>query len=302
MPETLAALAPKSGDTCVDGTLGGAGHAEAILQATGPAGRLLGLDRDPDAVVRSAARLARFGARAILVQASFRQMTAVAAANGITQATAILLDLGISSWQLSAGDRGFSFQFSGPLDMRMDPDAWLTAAEILNEWPQEGLADVIYRYGEETRSRRIARAIISARPLETTTQLAEVVAKALGGQHGGQRIHPATRTFQALRIAVNDELAALEEALPQMVSLLAPGGRFAVLTFHSLEDRIVKQFIQRESRDCVCPPDLPVCHCEHRATLRPVTRKPISPGQDEITANPRSRSAKLRAAEKINNP
>jgi 16S rRNA (cytosine1402-N4)-methyltransferase len=179
----------------------------------------------------------------------------------------------------------------------MDRQTDLTAAEIVNEWPVEALADVIYQYGEEPRSRRIARAIVAARPLRTTTELAAVVSKAV--RAGGARIHPATRVFQALRIKVNDELGALEAVLPQIVTLLAPGGRFAVISFHSLEDRIIKQSIQRETRDCLCPPNLPRCICGHKATLKAITRKPIEPDETEVKENPRSRSAKLRIAEKL---
>lgn len=296
LPQTIEGLALQPGAACIDGTLGGAGHAEALLIATAPGGRLLGLDADPAAVERSHVRLTPFGSRVTLVQASFRQMAMVAAAHGFTAVQAILLDLGMSSFQLAEAERGFSFLGEGPLDMRMDPATALTAAEIVNEWPVEELADVIYQYGEEPRSRRIARAIVAARPLRTTTELAATVARAVGGGH--QRVHPATRIFQALRIQVNDELAALEAVLPQIVTLLAPAGRFAIITFHSLEDRIVKQFIQRETRDCLCPPQLPRCICGHKATLKIVTRKPIQPDEAEIGENPRSRSAKLRVAEK----
>jgi 16S rRNA (cytosine1402-N4)-methyltransferase len=299
LAETLAGLQLTPGGVCIDGTLGGAGHAEAMLQATNPDGRLLGLDMDPAAIARAAERLAPFGERVTLVHTSFGEMAQAAAAHGFVQAAAILLDLGISSFQLTEADRGFSFMAAGPLDMRMDTDADLTAEEIVNTWPQEELANIIYQYGEETKSRRIARAIVDARPLHTTTELAEVVARSLGGRHGGQRIHPATRTFQALRIAVNDELGTLSRTLPQIVSLLAGGGRFAIITFHSLEDRIVKQFIQLESRDCICPPELPICQCGHHATLRPVTRKPVQPSEAEIAVNSRSRSAKLRIAERL---
>lgn len=299
LSETIAGLAIRPGALCIDGTLGGAGHAEALLIASAPTGRLLGLDLDPEAVARGRARLAPFGERAVLVQASFGQMATMAAAHGFSAVDAILLDLGVSSFQLEEAARGFSFQADGPLDMRMDPAGPLSAAQIINEWTQEELADLIYRYGEEPRGRQIARAIVAARPLRTTGQLAELVSRVVGRGQGGRRIHPATRTFQALRIVVNDELATLEAALPQVVSLLAPGGRFAVITFHSLEDRIVKQFIQRETRDCLCPPGLPECRCGHRATLRAVTRKPIRPGAAEVAANPRSRSAKLRIAERL---
>ncbi len=296
LPQTISGLALQPDAACIDGTLGGAGHAEALLIATAPGGRLLGLDADPAAIERSRVRLAPFGSRATLVQASFRQMADVAAAHGFAALQAILLDLGMSSFQLAEAERGFSFLGEGPLDMRMNPGTALTAAEIVNEWPVEELADVIYQYGEEPRSRRIARAIITARPLRTTTELAAAVSRAIGGH---AHIHPATRVFQALRIKVNDELGTLEAVLPQIVTLLAPGGRFAVITFHSLEDRIVKQFIQRETRDCLCPPRLPRCVCGHKATLKIVTRKPIQPDEAEVVANPRSRSAKLRIAEKL---
>ena len=250
----------------MDGTLGGGGHAEALLEATAPSGRLLGLDADPAAIERCRERLARFGERAVLRQGSFRRLAEIAAEAGVTAVDAVLLDLGISSFQLTESERGFSFLADGPLDMRMDPASPLTAAEIVNEWPQEALADVIFRYGEEPRSRRIAAAIIRARPLNSTGELAEVVSRALGGKQG-KRTHPATQVFQALRIAVNDELGALVAVLPQIVTLLTGGGRFAIITFHSLEDRIVKQFIQRETRDCICELDRPDSTAARRSGL-----------------------------------
>jgi 16S rRNA (cytosine1402-N4)-methyltransferase len=269
-----------------------------LLLATAPSGRLLGLDVDPAAIARAQERLVPFGPRAVLQRGSFRDLAALAAHHGFASVAAVLLDLGISSYQLTP-ERGLSFLAEGPLDMRLDPNGPVTAADIVNDWPVEALANVIYQNGEEKRSRRIARAIVAARPLHTTTELADVVARALGGRTADRRTHPATRTFQALRIQVNDELGALEAALPQLVSVLGPDGRFAIITFHSLEDRIVKRFIQRESQDCICPPELPFCQCSHRASLRAVTRKPVQPGGDEIAANPRSRSAKLRIAEKL---
>jgi 16S rRNA (cytosine1402-N4)-methyltransferase len=297
LEEAIAGLALSPGTDCIDGTLGGAGHAAAMLDATAPNGRLLGFDADPEAVARAKVRLITFGDRVVLVQANFRDMAAQAAEHGFARVKAILLDLGVSSYQVASASRGFSFQTDGPLDMRLDPRTPLTAAEIVNEWQPDELADVIYRYGEERQSRRLARAIVAARPLDTTGQLATVVSRA-AAQRGHQRIHPATRVFQALRIAVNDELGALQAALSQLPGLLMPGGRFGVITFHSLEDRIVKQFIQREVRDCVCPSDFPVCRCAHKATLRAVTGRPISPSEAEISINPRSRSAKLRIAER----
>lgn len=305
--EVLTGLKLRPGDTCIDGTLGGAGHAEAILMSTAPDGRLLGIDADPAAIERGQIRLARFANRTVLCRSSFRHLAEIAQTHGFIGVNAILLDLGISSYQLNEIERGFSFQMPGPLDMRMDTASPLTAAEIVNSWPQEELADLIYRYGEEPRSRRVARAIVDARPLNSTTALADVVSRALGGQKG-QRLHPATRVFQALRIAVNDELGALKAVLPQIVGLLTSGGRFAIISFHSLEDRIVKQFIQQETRDCICDHEpsrrlaavgAAVCQCGHQATLKAITRKPIQASDAELSLNPRSRSAKLRLAERL---
>jgi 16S rRNA (cytosine1402-N4)-methyltransferase len=299
LTQVIDGLALRPCAICIDATLGGGGHAEAILGAIGSQGRLLGLDADPEALARAQTRLARFAGQTALVQANFRDIGAVANANGFTAVDAILMDLGISSYQLGEAERGFSFTASGPLDMRMDPHLELTANEIVNTWPQDELADIIYRYGEEPRSRRIARAIVAARPLRTTAELAEVIVNAVSGWNNRSRIHPATRSFQALRIAVNDELGALEKALPQALALLVSGGRLAVITFHSLEDRPVKRFMQREARDCLCPPDLPACRCGHKAQFRIKTRKPIQPDEGEVAANPRSRSAKLRIAERL---
>lgn len=298
LSEAVVGLALVPGADCIDGTLGGAGHAAALLSATAPNGRLLGLDVDPEALRRARARLARFGDRAVLVEANFRDIAAKAALHGFAKVDAVLLDLGISWNQVSSSERGFSFQSSGPLDMRLDPRSSLTAGEIVNEWTADDLADVLYRYGEESQSRRLARAIVAARPLNTTAELAGVVSRSVT-RRAHQRIHPATRVFQALRIAVNDELGALEAVLPQLPGLLKPGGRFAVITFHSLEDRIVKRFVQREARDCLCPPGFPVCRCEHKATLRAITGRPVCPSAAETKANPRSRSAKLRVAERL---
>jgi 16S rRNA (cytosine1402-N4)-methyltransferase len=293
----LAHLALKPGDYVIDGTLGGAGHAVGLLQATAPDGRLLGLDRDPEAVARAQERLARFGQRAILVQSSFRDLRAVAGKHHFVPVDGVLLDLGVSSYQLASPERGFSFVKDGPLDMRFDPTRGPTAAELVNDLPIEELAEILYRFGEEKQSRRIARAIAAARPLSTTGELAQVIAQAVRGRRG--RIHPATKSFQALRIAVNDELGALEDVLPQVLELLRPGGRLAVISFHSLEDRLVKQYFRREAKDCICPPEQPVCTCEHRATLRIVTRRPVGPDENEVAQNPRSRSARLRVAERL---
>ncbi len=297
--EALAGLRIRPGGSYLDGTLGAAGHAAGILQASSPDGTLLGLDADPEAVAFAREVLRPFGERARLRVANFRHMETVARAEGLSDVDGILLDLGLSSRQLADAERGFSFSQEGPLDMRMDPNSRRTAASLVNSLPEEELADLLWRYGEEQRSRRIARAIVAARPVTTTAQLAAIVARSAGR---GQKIHPATRTFQALRIAVNDELQALADALPQARDLLGPGGRMAIISFHSLEDRMVKQFFQRESRDCICPPELPVCTCGHTATLMMVNRKPIRPTEDEVARNPRSRSARLRIAERLPGP
>ena len=277
-------------------------------RATAPEWLAVRLDQDPAALDRGAEqRLAGFAVSARLPPRQFSNLAALAARRGVCRrGTRSCSTSGISSDQLGAAARGFSFQAAGPLDMRMDSSQPLTAEEIVNEWSQEQIADVIYRYADEPRSRRIARAIVAARPLRTTTDLADVVARSLGG-HKGQRIHPATQVFQALRIAVNDELGALEAVLPQTVSLLAPGGRVAIIAFHSLEDRLVKQFFQREARDCICD-TLPgyvrtrvpqPCRCGHKASSRIVTRKPVQPTEAEVGGNARSRSAKLRIAERL---
>lgn len=289
--EVLAGLAPKSGGRYIDGTLGAGGHAAGILEHSAPDGKLLGLDRDPSALEAARANLARFGERAVLRQASYVDMAEVG--GDFIPADGILLDLGLSSLQLDDPARGFAFQSEGPLDMRFDPQARLTAAEIVNEWPLDELADILYEYGEERRSRRIARAIGAARPIQTTRGLATVVAGAAGGKK--ERIHPATRTFQALRIAVNGELDAVEAVLPLAVRLLKPGGRLAVIAFHSLEDRIVKQYFRKLARG----PEDSEARANFVPTVREVTRKPAEASEAEVAQNPRARSAKLRIVEKL---
>jgi 16S rRNA (cytosine1402-N4)-methyltransferase len=282
----------------VDGTLGAGGHAAAILSAA-PDARLLSFDRDPVALALAQERLAPLGPRAAIRHASYTEMGALVPGwSGDEGVDGILLDLGISSMQIDDPERGFAFMQDGPLDMRFDPaSGGTTAADIVNTWDPDEIADVLFQYGEERNSRRIARAIEAARPLTTTRELAEVVASA---QHGPrQKIHPATRTFQALRIAVNDELGAVERVLPDAISLLKPGGRLAVISFHSLEDRIVKQTFKLEATDCICPPQQPVCTCDHHARVRLVTRKPIEADDAEIARNPRSRSARLRVVERL---
>jgi 16S rRNA (cytosine1402-N4)-methyltransferase len=281
----------------VDGTVGAGGHAWGILQESSPDSYLLGLDVDPQALKLGREKLAEFGERAHLVRASYITLLKQLTEMNWQHVDGILLDLGLSSMQLDTQERGFSFQKEAPLDMRFDPDGKTSAADLVNHLDEVELADLLYRYGEEHRSRQVARAIVKARPITTTTQLAGVVARVTGGGKSG--IHPATRTFQALRIAVNSELEALEVVLPQTMEALTPGGRLAVISFHSLEDRIVKQFMRRESKDCICPPRQPVCTCGHKATLREITSKPIRPQENEIRNNSRSRSARLRVAERI---
>jgi len=289
------------GGRYVDGTLGAGGHAAGILGASAPDGLLLGLDVDPQALSLARQRLSEYGARAIIVQASYTTLIEQLNALDWPAVEGILLDLGASSMQFDTPERGFSFQVDAPLDMRFDPRNPTRAADLVNNLPERELADLIFQYGEERRSRQVARAIVRARPIYTTGQLAQIVSEAVGVGHGRSRehLHPATRTFQALRIVVNRELEALETCLPQAVSALAPGGRLAIIAFHSLEDRIVKQFFRRESRDCICPPDQPVCTCGHLAVLKEITRRPIRPQDVEIERNPRSRSARLRVAEKL---
>lgn len=294
--EVLAGLKPAPGGKYIDGTLGAGGHAAGILTLSSPDGRLLGMDRDPGALETARATLAQFGDRVTMVSASYARMAD--AARGFAPVEGILLDLGLSSLQLDDPARGFAFQSEGPLDMRFDPESKLTAAEIVNEWPLDDLADILYQYGEERRSRKIAQVIGAARPVRTTTQLAEVVTLAVGGRRDAARIHPATRTFQALRIAVNGELDALKEVLPVAVSLLSPGGRLAVISFHSLEDRIVKNYFRLQARGPQNEPALPA-PAHFVPVLKEITRKPVVASAEEIARNPRARSAKLRIAEKL---
>ena len=294
--EAIRFLAVQPGGRYVDCTLGAGGHARAIMEAASPGGLLLGLDADPKAIAAAARTLEPFGQSLRLVEANFRELEAICRRHNFIPVHGVLFDLGLSSLQLAEPGRGFSFQADAPLDMRFNPSQQLTAAEIVNLYAEEELADVIWRYGEEPGSRRIARAVVRARPVRTTRQLAEIVSRTVPGRG---RIHPATRTFQALRIAVNDELGALESGLEQAVAVLGRGGRLVVISFHSLEDRIVKQFLQRESRDCICPPENITCTCGHHATLRLLTKHTVTPRPDEVANNPRSRSARLRAAEKL---
>jgi 16S rRNA (cytosine1402-N4)-methyltransferase len=299
----VAALQPRPGGRYLDGTFGGGGHTRALLEASAPDGIVLALDADPAAIDRAVAlrQDPAIAERLIPVRANFADLATVARERGVVPLDGILLDLGLSSFQLDQPERGFAFRHEGPLDMRFDPEQGAPASDLVNTLPERELADLIWRYGEVPGSRRIARAIEREReqaPIETTTRLAEIVARALGGRRG-REIHPATRTFQALRIATNEELSALEAALSGALDALAPGGRLAVITFHSLEDRIVKRFIERESVGCVCPPEIPVCVCGHRPRLQKITRRPVRPDEAERDANPRARSAVLRVAERL---
>lgn len=294
--EVLEALDVRAGGRYVDCTLGGAGHAEAILDRSQPGGTLLGIDADAAAIERGEARLSRFEGSFKLVQGNFRDLGDICRQMEFAPVNGVLMDLGLSSYQLAEGE-GFSFQSDTPLDMRFGGEG-VTADEIVNTYSEAELADLIFRYGEDPASRRIARRIVASRPIRTTAELAKAVEQAVG-RRAAVKTHPATRTFQALRIAVNQELASLAAALPQAHGLLGFGARLAVLSYHSLEDRIVKEYIRRESRDCICPPGLPECRCGHKATLRPVTKGAVKPSLNEVAANPRARSAKLRAAERI---
>jgi 16S rRNA (cytosine1402-N4)-methyltransferase len=302
--ETVSLLDIREGGTYIDCTTGLGGHSFAIAERMGVHGRLLCIDQDSEALEFARAKLAPFGRRVSFVHANFRELAFVAQREGFQEVDGILMDLGISSFQIGEARRGFAFALEGPLDMRMDPgSAGETAEEIVNTWDETSLANLFYELGEERQSRRIARAIVAARPLRTTWELARSVEQAVGGTRRQTHIHPATKVFLALRLRVNGELDTLIAALPLACSLLGSGnsrgGRLAVISFHSLEDRIVKQYFRREATGCICPPQVPVCACGHAATLREVTRKAVLPSEAEVASNPRSRSAVLRVAERI---
>ena len=298
--ETIQAVNPKSGGRYIDCTLGAGGHASGLLEASTPGGLVLGLDVDPEALAIAQERLASFGSRFISMHASYTTLRQAMVECGWDDVDGIILDLGASSMQFDQAHRGFSFLYEGDLDMRFNPEQTLSAAQIVNEFEESELADVIFEFGEEKQSRRIAAAIVRNRPFKTTTELAKVVSDAVRTPKGKyQRIHPATRTFQALRIAVNEELMNVREVLPEALKALKPGGRLAVISFHSLEDRIVKHYFKNAAKDCVCPPEQIMCTCDHRAELKIITKKPITPTEEETELNARSRSAKLRIAEKL---
>lgn len=298
--ETVEQLAVRSDGVYVDATVGEGGHASSLLQASAPRGVVLGIDRDPRSLARARQRLDEYRERFILVLGSYADMVELARDSGVTQADGVLLDLGFSSWQVQASGYGFSFQQDEPLDMRFDPqEQTLTAERIVNTYSQEELSQLLFQYGEEPRARSVARAIVRSRPINTTRELAALIARTAGAGRQGRRIHPATRAFQALRIAVNDELSHLETGLLASIQLLAPAGRLVVISYHSLEDRLVKNTLAREARGCICPPELPQCVCQRQPTLRIINRRVIRPGDEEVAANPRSRSARMRVAERI---
>jgi 16S rRNA (cytosine1402-N4)-methyltransferase len=302
--QCLELLDAAPGRLVVDATLGDGGHAEAILERTAPGGRLIGLDRDPDALRIAGARLGRFGARVTLEHASFRELGAVLARLAAGSVDGVLFDLGVSSRQLDMPERGFRFAQASagdtPLDMRMDPSAGPTAAELLARTSEAELERWLREYGELPGARRLARALVQRRrsqPLRTSADLLAAIAEARVG--GGRRHHPATLVFQALRIAVNDELGALADGLEAAIAALAPGGRLCVIAYHSLEDRLVKRTLEREERGCICPPRSPVCRCGRRPRLARLGRRAIRASDDEVAANPRARSARLRAERRL---
>ena len=301
--EVLTSLAVGAGSSVADCTVGGGGHAERLLETASPDGRLLGIDADRAAIAEAERVLARFGDRAVLRHANFESIYDTATDAGFVPLDAVLFDLGLSSYQLADPDRGFSFAASGPPDMRFDETSGLSALELIERSSERELAGIIATFGEERRAGRIAKAIVAARTagrLMTAAELAAIVESVAPSRHGpGARIHPATRTFQALRIAVNREIEVLSAGLAGALAALGPGGRMAVISYHSLEDRIVKRFVARESRDCIEEPLPPACTCGHRAQLRPVTKGVITPGPEEVRRNRRARSAKMRVAEKL---
>ncbi len=296
LKEAVEGLAVTVGGRYVDCTLGAAGHARVILAHSQPGGQLLGLEADPTAVGIAQENLADFDRAALIVNDNFVNLEAVCRTHGFAPVNGVLFDLGISSHQLSPSGRGFSFQYDAPLDMRFSPRQVRSAADIVNTFTEDELARLIYEYGDEERSRQIAHAIVRARPFASTIELAGVIERTIPGYH---RLHPATRTFQALRIAVNNELEHLASALEQAVNILGYGGRLVVISYHSLEDRLVKGFLRRESAECICPPGLPQCVCRHTPRLRLISKSAITPSPAEISVNPRARSAKMRTAERV---
>ena len=302
LQECIDALNIRPDGIYLDGTLGGAGHSSQIARRLTEGGRLIGVDRDRTALAAAKERLAPYADRVTLVHSNFAEIDAILDSLGIPAVDGMLFDLGVSSPQLDDASRGFSYMADAPLDMRMDKDDALTAGEVVNTWPQGELRRILYDYGEERYAPQIAAAICRARekaPVETTLELVDIIRSAMPAQALREKQHPAKRSFQAIRIAVNDELGAVSRMMQAAVGRLNPGGRLAVITFHSLEDRIVKSEMQQAARGCTCPPEFPVCVCGKKPLVKLVTRKPIVSGPAELEENPRARSAKLRVAEKI---
>ncbi|NLC07486.1 MAG: 16S rRNA (cytosine(1402)-N(4))-methyltransferase RsmH [Syntrophomonadaceae bacterium] len=302
LKEVLELLNLQNDGIYVDCTLGGGGHTQQILKKLGRQGLVVGIDQDPRTLAITKAKLSIYGERVKFVQGNFQHLKMYLNQLGIARVNGILFDLGVSSFQLDEGERGFSYQQDAVLDMRMDPQNPISAKDLVNQSSEDTLAQIIRDYGEERWARRIAKFIVAKRnqkPIKTTTELVEVIKDAIPASARRTGPHPARRTFQALRIAVNDELKVLQEALNQAIECLAPGGRLVVISFHSLEDRVVKDTFRQQANPCECPPDFPVCRCGKQPVLRIITRKPVLPSADELRINPRSRSARLRAAEKI---
>ena len=302
LQECIDALNIRPDGIYLDGTLGGAGHSSQIARRLTEGGRLIGVDRDRTALAAAKERLAPYADRVTLVHSNFAEIDAILDSLGIPAVDGMLFDLGVSSPQLDDASRGFSYMADAPLDMRMDKDDVLTAGEVVNTWPQGDLRRILYDYGEERYAPQIAAAICRARekaPVETTLELVDIIRSAMPAQALREKQHPAKRSFQAIRIAVNDELGAVSRMMQAAVGRLNPGGRLAVITFHSLEDRIVKSEMQQAARGCTCPPEFPVCVCGKKPLVKLVTRKPIVSGPAELEENPRARSAKLRVAEKL---
>ena len=286
----------------VDCTLGLGGHTEAIAEIMGPEGKVIGIDRDEEALELARGRLKRFGSAIEYVHGNFTELERILVERELDDVDGILMDIGLSSYQLSVPERGFAFSVEGPLDMRMDQRDELTAAAVVNEYPEDEIARIIWRFGEEKFSKRVAAAVVKYREktkIESTTQLAAVVSGAIPPRFHSRKIHPATRTFQALRIFVNGELENLSNALSDAIKFLKPGGRLVVIAFHSLEDRIVKQMFRKSAGGCICPPSFPVCRCDNKSIVRVLTKRPVTADAGEVSRNPHSRSAKMRVCEKI---
>ncbi len=297
VPEILKYLEVSSGGRYIDCTLGEGGHTKSLLEASNPGGEVLGIDADHEAIEVSKNRLEEYGERFIYDNSNFKNIKKIAMKSKFVPCHGILFDLGVSSLQLDKESRGFSFRRKAPLDMRFSINQTLTAQDVLNTFSESEISDILYQYGEERQSRKIAKLIIENRPLSNADELSDLIKKNI--RQTNYKINPSTKTFQALRIYINEELNSLSQALEQSLEILGVGGRMAVISYHSLEDRIVKNFFKKESKYCICPPNIPECDCEHFPKLKIVTKKPVSPSQSEIDANKRSRSAKLRVVERI---